>query len=401
MPGTTPDLDETRRRLIASRADMRPEILAHLAHDPSSAVRRALAANPSSGPSIDQVLARDANVDVRADLAAELSRLLPGLSAAEREDVQKATLESVDLLARDSIVVVRRIIAESLQDIPNAPKHLIDLLARDNDLSVASPILQYSPVLTDADLLSIIASPPVQGALSAISKRVSLSTSVADAIIGSEDIAAIAELLANGGAQIREATLDLVIDRAPNHLSWHRPLVHRPKLPFAAALRIARFVASDLLNELAARSDMDAATRSQLVQMVNDRLTGAATIAKREQPAAAAQSTPLQTMGALSTDLLEDAVRHNDRAFLLSAMATRTGLQMIHIQRALERRSARAIVALAIRGRLPGKLAVDIQMKFAQVAPGSVIGPIRSPQGEESWRMTPEEADFEIELLQR
>lgn len=402
MPETKPDLDEERRRLIAARQDMRPEILAHLATDKSPAVRRALAGNPTAGQSIDSVLASDADAAVRSDLAAKLTRLMPGLSEAEREGVQHATLAIVDLLARDSLAVVRRIIAEALQDLPNAPPHLIALLARDPDLSVAGPILQYSPVLTDSDLLAIIASPPVQGALSAISKRKGLTEAVTDAIVETDDVAAIAELLSNASAQIREATLDLVIDRAGDRRSWHGPLVRRPRLPFAAALKIARFVASDLLDELAARGDMDEATRTQLAKMVDDRLTTTANRAQLTQSAAVtpAATNRLQEAGAMSDDLLLEAVRYGDRAFLLSALATRTGLQQIHVQRAIERRSARAIVALAIRGRLPAQLAVDIQMKFAQVPPGGVIGPIRGQHGH-SWRMTPEEADLEIELLQR
>jgi len=407
MTETTPELDEERRRLIAARQDMRPEILAHLANDKSSVVRRALAGNPTAGPSIDTVLANDADSTVRSDLAAKLTRLMPGLSAAEREGVQQATLAIVDLLARDSLAVVRRIVAEALQDLPNAPAHLIGLLARDPDLSVAGPILQYSPVLTDADLLEIIASPPVQGALSAISKREGLTETVTDAIVGTDDIAAIAALLSNASAQIREATLDLVIERAADRRSWHAPLTRRPHLPFAAALKIARFVASDLLDELAARGDMDDSTRRQLAKMVDDRLATGANRAQLTQSAAVIAPTltttggsRLEEAGAMSDDLLLEAVRYDDLSFLLSALATRTGLQQIHIQRAIDRRSARAIVALAIRGKLPVQLAVDIQMKFARVPPSGVIGPIRGPHGH-SWRMTPEEAELEIELLQR
>ena len=404
MPETKPDLDEANRRLIASRTDMRPEILEHLAHDQSAAVRRALAANPSTGPAIDTVLARDSDEGVRADLAAKLSRLLPNLSEAERDGVQRVTLAIIGTLARDSMVVVRRIISESLQDLPDAPPHLITMLARDSDLSVAAPILQYSPVLSDSDLLSIIASAPVQGALSAISKRKGLAAAVTDAIVETDDVAAIAELLNNQSAHIREATLDLVIERAPQHLAWHRPLVNRPQLPMNAALRIARFVATDLLNDLAARGDMDPETRNRLNRMVNDRLSVQAANNKLGKPVAlpkTPKAPPLQAASALTGTLLEDAVRHGDLPFLVSALATRTGLQPVHIQRAFERRSARAIVALAIYGHLPGKLAIDIQMKFAQVPPNSVIGPIRSPQGAETWRMTPEEADLEIELLRR
>ena len=49
----------------------------------------------------------------------------------------------------------------------------------------------------------------------AISRRVALGQDVADAIVDTGDIEAVAELLGNASAQIREETLDRIVDQAP------------------------------------------------------------------------------------------------------------------------------------------------------------------------------------------
>jgi len=56
--------------------------------------------------------------------------------------------------------------------------------------------------------------------------------------------------LSNDSAQIRESTLNELIERAPDVELWHAPLVGRPKLPKSAELRPANFLADNLLGVL-------------------------------------------------------------------------------------------------------------------------------------------------------
>jgi hypothetical protein len=72
------------------------------------------------------------------------------------------------------------------------------------------------------------------GALEAMARRSHVSEAIALAIAGSSDIAAVTALLDNPRVQIREEMLDKLVDRAHGVPSWHRPLVHRPKLSSSA-----------------------------------------------------------------------------------------------------------------------------------------------------------------------
>ena len=268
--------DVTVRRELAGRQDVKPEILYYLAEDNDAGVRRVIAANASAPRHADLLLAADADHEVRVGLAEKIALLAPGLTSDEQDKIRLMTYEALEILARDQVVRVRQIIAETLKDVADAPAEVIRNLARDVELVVSAPILEYSPVLTTDDLLAIIASDPIHGALFAVSRRRNIDNSVADAIVATDNAEVIAELLGNSSAQIREETLDNIIDRAADVEIWHDPLVRRPKLPSGAAPKLARFVAENLLEILTARQDLDADVAEQVRNVVNRRLAESA-----------------------------------------------------------------------------------------------------------------------------
>ena len=73
-------------------------------------------------------------------------------------------------------------------------------LAHDLTAVVAAPILQYSPLLSDADLIEIIACAQVREVLTAIAGRKPVSEDVSDKLVQSLDVSAVAALLVNRDA---------------------------------------------------------------------------------------------------------------------------------------------------------------------------------------------------------
>ncbi|MCG8510055.1 MAG: DUF2336 domain-containing protein, partial [Rhodospirillales bacterium] len=264
--------DPAVRRDLAARPDVMPEILFFLSGDPSPEVRLAIAGNRSTPHRADLKLAEDSDDSVRSRLASKISGVLPGLTSEQAAELGKLTYEALDLLARDQVTRVRKIIADALKDVASAPPEVINHLARDAELVVAAPILENSPVLSDADLLEIVSDGPIKGALAAIAKRSAVGSTVADAVARTGDVEAVGVLLENPNAQIREDTLDFIIERAPGVEAWHSPLVRRRGLPGGAAVRIAEFVADRLLQSLVKRGDFDSDTAEALSAVVRERL---------------------------------------------------------------------------------------------------------------------------------
>nr|MBC8267262.1 DUF2336 domain-containing protein [Rhodospirillaceae bacterium] len=208
------DSDPEVRRKLAAREDVKAEILYFLAEDAAPEVRRTVAANANAPRQTHTLLAKDEDEEVRFGLAEKLARIAPDLSDDERDKLRQSTHESLTLLAKDEITKVRQILSETLKDVTNAPADVIKSLAMDGELAVAGPVLECSPVLNDEDLIEIISLGTVKGGLNAISRRQGVGEGVSEAIVATSDEEAIADLLGNGTAQIREETLDDLIAKA-------------------------------------------------------------------------------------------------------------------------------------------------------------------------------------------
>lgn len=392
--------DATVRLELAAREDVKPEILYYLADDEDPNVRRALAANAAAPRQADLKLAEDDDQEVRVGMAEKIALLAPGLSAHEQDAIRQMTYEALEILARDQFTKVRQILSETLKDVADAPPEVILQLARDVELVVCGPVLEFSPVLSADELLEIIRSEPVAGALGAVSRRQNLGEAITDAIAASEDQDAIAELLGNKSAQIREETLNSLIDRAVDIEPWHEPLVHRPQLPKGAAGRLARFVAENLLNILTARRDIDPETAREVKTIVNRRLEEDQA---PEDPVDIDQIPPhvmkevreLSQMDRLDGDRLNDALQAGNRDFAAAALCILTGLDEKLIMRGISIRSAKAMVAFAAEGKFEPWLAEQLQLRLCKIPREDVLSP---PAGQD-YALSDEEVAWQINFL--
>ena len=375
--------DVAARRTIAGRADMRPEILYYLAEDKATDVRRAIAGNDATPYQADELLIRDRDEAVRAELAQKVARLLPGLTADAQDEASRRVVAMLEKLAQDEAVRVRAVVAEAVRNVENVPPEMIKRLARDAELIVASPVLRFSPLLTDDDLLDIITSGPQSGALTAIAQRRELRPRVSDAIVAADDEPAVAALLANKSAQIREETLDLIVERAASRSAWHEPLVKRPSLPARAARRIAGFVTESLLSILKNREDLPRETREQVTAAVAERLAAAEETAKKDEAKASSPDdeekdegesveekvTRLKREGTLDEDAVDEALHAGQRAFVRAALVVLAEVPVDVVDKILAARSAKGVVALVWKAKLPMRLAVQIQTRLGGIAP--------------------------------
>ncbi|MBM3564763.1 MAG: DUF2336 domain-containing protein, partial [Alphaproteobacteria bacterium] len=378
-------------------------------------VRRAIAGNEASPMHADLLLARDADESVRGGLAAKIARIAPGLTAPEQDRIRKMAYEAVEILARDQATRVRHVLAEALKDIADAPAPVIRRLAEDAELIVCEPILSFSPVLTDEDLIEIIAGNPVVGARAAIARRGNLREKVSDAIAASDDIAAIAALLGNRSAQIREETLDRIVDRAADIESWHQPLVDRPVLPRKAAARIARFVADSLIDQLQERQDLSGDVLEEIRAVVRRRidegdlpqpgpdgkLAGGKKPGddKRTEDESIAdplgRARALHKQGRLDEETVAAAARGGNRAFAAAALAVRASLDPAIADKAFQERSAKGLTALTWKAGFSARLAELIQSKLGAIPPRDVL----RPRGDGTYPLTADELEWQIGFL--
>jgi uncharacterized protein (DUF2336 family) len=372
---------------LAGRTDAGPDVLQFLATHGTAAVRAAVAANPITPAVTNRLLADDESEDVRAELAVKIARLMPGLSERESSHIFALTIETLECLARDAAVRVRAILADEIKSMDCIPKDIALTLARDINAIVAAPILQYSPLLSDADLMEIIACGQVQEILTAIASRKPVSEPVSDRLVQSLDVSAVAALLVNHDAKIRKETLDRIVEQAEEINAWHVPLALRTDLSARAIRRIGSLVGASILERLAARNDLSDATRIHLNRELRARLA--------ETPMASDGTAPSELVatakkeGRLDNSFVEQAAQAGQRDVVVLALAQLANVSEQTVKKILTSGNAKPIVALVWHTHLSMRVAFKIQTFVMKLPTRDVLparGGVNFPLSKEEMR---------------
>lgn len=144
---------------------------------------------------------------------------------------------------------VRVELSERVAPMGKFPKQVVTRLANDEDATVASPVLEHSPVLTEAELIGIIDMMLPARSL-AISKRKQLGERVTDMLVKRGDDDTIRTMTANPGAEFSDHTYRLVAEKAKNDPGLQESLVSRDDMTQAIAIQITPFLSAALKERL-------------------------------------------------------------------------------------------------------------------------------------------------------
>lgn len=364
-----------QRTQLAGRSDSPPEMLYFLAGDESPKVRRKVAMNPHTPIQADELLTDDRDDEVRCELARKISRLIPGLPEDAQVKLRERLEAMLEKLAADHLPRVRQIVAEEIKQSDNVPKSIAMRLAKDLEEVVRAPILEYSPLLSDEDLLQIMASGIVDGAMAPIAKRQHVSEPVANAIVASLDVSAVAALLANRNAQIREETLDAIIDQAEDIHSWHKPIVMRPELPLRAVRRVAGFIASSLLNILLERKDLDLDddTTDILRKAIRERINEVDEFEPPDDAPSGLDARVAYANGQLTDASVAAAATANRSEYVIEGLALKSGIPEQIVRRILQARSGKAITAMVWKAGFSMRTALEVQKTIGRVQRADLV----------------------------
>jgi uncharacterized protein (DUF2336 family) len=223
---------------LADYAYVDASLLCWLATHGGRATRRAVAADRRASARANSILAEDADEGVRSVLASKISWRMSAYK--EGSPCHALTMKVVQRLARDPSPAVRTRLAQEICHLCTAPRAATLVLARDADLAVSGPILEYSPLLSDADLLQIILSGASSPSLVAIARRRPLGADICDAIALLLDPDPISTLLANPEANIRAEAIDHVARHARRVPTCMSALARRADLSPRAARLVER-----------------------------------------------------------------------------------------------------------------------------------------------------------------
>ncbi len=214
-------------------------------------------------------LMADPSAEVRAETTAKIAKQFEAeaLSPAERQIAEDIFRK----LVKDVEVRVREALAAHLKNSPDLPHDVAMALARDVD-SVSLPMLKFSEVLTDEDLIEIVRE---QGASKqvAIAQRTRVSSRLADALIDTGNERAVARLVANEGAKLTEQALGRVMEEYQESDAVSDSLSRRPSMPAAISAQLVEALSERLQDFLLQKHDVAPDVASNLILQAREKAT--------------------------------------------------------------------------------------------------------------------------------
>ncbi len=212
-------------------------------------------------------LIRAADPEERALAAHKICRKIAadGLSEADRA----AGRQILDHIMKDAAELVRRALAVTLKTSPHLPRDLALRLIEDTD-SIAAPVLECSPVLTDDDLIRIVASGHEQRQTH-VARRETLSLGVVRAVVEHGCETAVAAVAANNGAQFDRAAYSSALRRFGDSTAVTDGFIARNHIPIDIAERLVSLVSDEALQRLARRHELPPQLAVELAEGARER----------------------------------------------------------------------------------------------------------------------------------
>ncbi len=363
-----------KRRELAQHDDLEPEILYYFASDKSKDVRREVAENPGTPLQADLVLAKDEDEEVRCELAEKIGRLVPQLDEEENERLTSMTLEVLGVLVNDTLPRVREVVAHELKHADNVPKQIIRTLAGDLDEIVSVPVLQYSPLLNNDDLIEIIARGAKTRALIAVAKRKELGEKVVDAVVETKDAEAIHGVLENQTAAISEEAFERIASEAEANPKWHNAMVYRDNVPGPTVLSIAKFISAGLMEKLIEKHADHAPIVKSLRKTLDERVEqGDLVLEETALLSSSERVMQAHEAGHLDEKRLAEALVQKDQTFVRMGLGLMADLPIETVNQMLNSGSAKAVVAVAWKAGLSMAMAVNLQIEVGRIPAEKIV----------------------------
>lgn len=175
-----------------------------------------------------RVLNGDANVMERDQLFRNMAQLYSYVSDRCDDEQVSQYDEVLCQLAELVEVEARSHVAKLLAPLERAPGNVVVRLANDT-IEVATPLLEFSNVLSDDDLIDIVAN-RTEAHRVAIAGRASVPARVGDAIVEHGGPTSVVRLVRNPNAELAPATVERLVQRASHDAEIAADLRGRPDI---------------------------------------------------------------------------------------------------------------------------------------------------------------------------
>ena len=262
-------------------------------------------------------LLSEPSVELRAETVAKIAA---DFESAHMDDRARSIAEDIfRFLLRDVEVRVRAALSESLKDSQIIPHDIAFSLAKDV-IDVAEPVLKFSQVLTDDDLIEIVQTQSSASRV-AIAQRESVTPGVCDALVESEDEDAVATMVGNDGAEVSEAAFEKLLDIFAESDRVKENAVQRAKLPVKLAERLITMVSDELQAHLVRHHELSPDIAADVILQSREKATLALLTPDSEADDIEGLVEQLHAAGRLTPSIILRAICTGDQMFFEAAIA--------------------------------------------------------------------------------
>lgn len=228
-----------------------------------------------------RVLNGDANIMERDQLFRNMAQLYSYVSD-RCDDEQIAQYDEVLCQLAELVEVEARThVAKLLAPLDRAPGMVVVRLAND-DIEVAQPLLEFSNVLSDDDLIDIVTR-RTEAHRVAIAARSHVNERVGDAIAQHGGSPSVVQLVRNNGAELGQATLERLVARAAADQEIAADLRGRADIDWATLRTQIQSASGKVLDEVAQASNrIDPVTMGKVNAVVYNRMRNRAGFSSQE-----------------------------------------------------------------------------------------------------------------------
>ncbi|MDQ0467449.1 DUF2336 domain-containing protein [Labrys wisconsinensis] len=273
-------------------------------------------------------LAREPSSEKRSALLRRITDLFfDGLS--ERNVSENALFDEIVLrVMQDVDVRARAAFADQVADEAGASHRLVMRLARD-EIAVARPVLERSPVLADAQLVELIAEVGDEHR-QAICRRRSLSAVVTDVLLEHGSASVRHLLVANSGARFSTPGFGRLVQHAQSDESLRYGLANRPDLPADVVGELSTLLSAKLRETLGAMGlEASDQVAPAMLQQLQARLSAKFDDREHEVREVAAMARDIRA-GLSTIDREVAELARGDRAFDIASLVA----DLVHIDHA-------------------------------------------------------------------
>jgi uncharacterized protein (DUF2336 family) len=232
---------------------------------------------------------------------------------------------------------IRRRLAERLADAAWAPSALVNMLALD-EIEISQPIITYSPVLGEADLIRILVEATLDHQL-AVARRPGLTATVVNEILRNGEPAVLTALAGNDTANIGAPALTAMVEHARRIVAMRSPLARHPRLSAELAVRLYAWVGESLKTALTSRFRLDPVALDAAIAEATRTAAGAgpaAPIEEERDDMDRSMVEKLKEAGQLRSGYLLRALREGRLNLFIHVLAGLGGFDAGQLRRAID-----------------------------------------------------------------